>query len=270
MSAQWAAVRARRGPGASLEVVAPLVSRLLRSFRLRRPVSPVLVPSWDLPTVLRGLQLPPFEPLLEADLLWLSAKVAFFLAITSARRLGELGALLISFPYLQFLQDRVIWRLDTAFLPKVSSSFRLQQEVILPDLPTDGDSLVPPSLDVRRALQIYLQRSLEFRVSPALFVSCGGVAKGKKVSTSTISRWVRLAVCQSYKSLELPPPSQVQGRSTHSVSVSWAEAAGDSIHEICRAPTWHSHHTFVRHYRLDVLHASADSFSVGVLHAALH
>ena len=58
--------------------VVVLVSRLLRSFRLEKPLIPAPLPSWDLPTVLIGLRVPPFKPLDLAVLLCLSAKVAFF------------------------------------------------------------------------------------------------------------------------------------------------------------------------------------------------
>ena len=63
----------------------------------RQPVKPI-VPTWDLPRVLQGLQYFQFEPLKENDLDHLSAKVAFLVAITSAKCLGVLGALRASTP----------------------------------------------------------------------------------------------------------------------------------------------------------------------------
>ena len=46
--------------------------------------------------VLRSVCQPPFEPIREAELRWLSAKMTFQLAITSAKRVGELHALSVS------------------------------------------------------------------------------------------------------------------------------------------------------------------------------
>ena len=66
-----------------------LVVRMLRSFCLRRPVSLSMVPPWDFTLVLKGLQEPPFEPLEEADFLWLLVKTTLLVAITSAKRVGE-------------------------------------------------------------------------------------------------------------------------------------------------------------------------------------
>ncbi|XP_062279213.1 uncharacterized protein LOC133984014 [Scomber scombrus] len=62
------------------------------AMRLRPPQAQ-RAPVWDLPLVLDALCLPPFEPLAQAELKWVSAKTAFLLAITSAKLVGELNAL---------------------------------------------------------------------------------------------------------------------------------------------------------------------------------
>ena len=81
------------------------------------------VPTWDLATVFKGLQVAPFEPLESADLLCLSAKVVFLIAITSAKRIGKLGALVTSFPYLRFFPDRVVLRLDPNLYQRFNLAF---------------------------------------------------------------------------------------------------------------------------------------------------
>ncbi len=52
--------------------------------------------AWNLHLVLDALCLPPFKPLAQAELKWVSAKTAFLLAITSAKHVGELHALSVS------------------------------------------------------------------------------------------------------------------------------------------------------------------------------
>lgn len=52
----------------------------------------VRVPSWDLSLVLRTLMQHNFEPMY-CNLKWLLMKTAFPLALTSAKRVGELHAL---------------------------------------------------------------------------------------------------------------------------------------------------------------------------------
>lgn len=51
-----------------------LVSLFLKGALRLRPPSTPRAPAWDLPLVLDALCLPPFEPLVQAELRWLSAK----------------------------------------------------------------------------------------------------------------------------------------------------------------------------------------------------
>ncbi|CAJ0954493.1 unnamed protein product [Ranitomeya imitator] len=88
--------------------------------------------TWDLNLVLGVLQEPPFEPLQDVPLSVLSWKVAFLVAVTSIRRVSELAALSCRAPFLAFHQDKVVLRPSPAFLPKVVSSFHLNEDIILP------------------------------------------------------------------------------------------------------------------------------------------
>lgn len=74
---------------------------------------------------------PPFEPIHRADLKLLSWKVALLLALTSARRVGEIQALTIQEPFLQFKEDRIVLRTNPKFIPKVPSDFHLNEPLIL-------------------------------------------------------------------------------------------------------------------------------------------
>ncbi|KAK0131086.1 hypothetical protein N1851_034236 [Merluccius polli] len=82
-----------------------LVSLFLKGALRLRPPQAQRAPVWDLPLVLDALCLPPFEPLAQAELKWVSAKTAFLLAITSARRVGELHALSVSESCLRWNSD---------------------------------------------------------------------------------------------------------------------------------------------------------------------
>ena len=59
-----------------------LVSLFLRGALRQRPPSTPRAPAWDLPLVLDALSSPPFEPLAQVGLMWLS-----LLAITSGNLL---------------------------------------------------------------------------------------------------------------------------------------------------------------------------------------
>ena len=66
-----------------------LVSLFLRGALRLRPPRTLRAPAWDLPLVLKAMSSPLFEPLTQVGLKWLSMKVAFLLAITSAKRVGN-------------------------------------------------------------------------------------------------------------------------------------------------------------------------------------
>ena len=94
--------------------------------RFKSPVCP-----WDLNLVFSVLQKLPFEPLHHASLSLLTKKLIFLVAISSARRVSELAALLCKEPYMIIHDDRVVLRPHPTFLPKVVSEFHLNQDIVL-------------------------------------------------------------------------------------------------------------------------------------------
>lgn len=151
------------------------------------PAKIVSAPPWDLSLVLKALTKEPFEPIDKIPIRFLTFKTVFLVAITSARRVGELSALVHNHPYTQILDDRVILRTEPAFLPKVVSPFHRNQEVTLPPFctsPSSSGEKVFHNLDVRRSLLEYLDRCKDWRKSRALFVQFGGTQKGKGVKSS--------------------------------------------------------------------------------------
>ena len=70
----------------------PFLTPLFRSFFLKRPPSRSLVPSWNLPAVLRALVKAPFEPL-KVSLYFLTVKTVFLIAIASGQRCSSIHAL---------------------------------------------------------------------------------------------------------------------------------------------------------------------------------
>lgn len=60
------------------------------------PPQTIRVSWWDLNLVLEYLTVPPFKPMEHSDLKWLLLKTVFLLAITLAKRVGELHAVSVS------------------------------------------------------------------------------------------------------------------------------------------------------------------------------
>ena len=143
--------------------------------------------------VLKSLTEKPFEPMASTSLNPLSMKVAFLVAIASARRALELVALRIDPPYLTFHVDKVVLRPDISFLPKVVTAFHINEDIFLPAFFRDPASpLETPlhSLDVRQALTFYKDCTSSFRKSPRLFVCYGIPRQGLLVSPQRLANWI--------------------------------------------------------------------------------
>ncbi|XP_043347437.1 uncharacterized protein LOC122455628 [Dermochelys coriacea] len=139
------------------------------------PYSKPLVPQWDLNLVLACLTGAPFELLATCFWSHLSWKVAFLVAITSVRRVSELRALAFEPPYTVLHKDKVQIHPHAAFLPKVVSTYHLGQDIFLPVLcpkpHTTSEERRLHTLNVRRALALYLERTKPFRKSLQLFIA---------------------------------------------------------------------------------------------------
>ncbi len=105
------------------------VVRFLKGAKRLNPPRPLPVPTWELPTVLRALKGPPFEPLQSTNLRSLSLKTALLLALASVKRVGDLQALSISPACLEFgpNDSKVVLKPRHGYVPKVlSTPFRAQ------------------------------------------------------------------------------------------------------------------------------------------------
>ncbi len=114
------------------------VVRFLKGARRLNPPRPLTVPTWDLPTVLRALKGPPFEPLQSTDLRSLSLKTALLLALASVKRVGDLQALSTSPACLEFgpNDSKVVLKPRHGYVPKVLSTPFRAQVITLSALPS--------------------------------------------------------------------------------------------------------------------------------------
>ncbi len=90
----------RQGRGRPLRL--KRVVWFFKESRRLNPPRPITVPIWDLPTVLRALKSPPFEPLKSVDLHPLTLKNALLLALASVKHMGDLQVLSVSPTCLEF------------------------------------------------------------------------------------------------------------------------------------------------------------------------
>ncbi|CAJ0929883.1 unnamed protein product [Ranitomeya imitator] len=230
------------------------------------------VEAWDLNLVLDVLKVSPFEPLREIPLSVLSWKVAFLVAITSIRRVSELAALSCRPPFLVIHQDKVVFRPPPSFLPKVVSTFHLNEDIVLPSFcpaPTHPLERSLNKLDLVRAVRIYLDRTSSFRKTDSFFVIPDGTRRGQPASKATIARWIRMAILEAYRVKNRVPPPGIKAHTTRAVGASWAVHHRASALQLCKAATWSSIHTFAKFYKVHT-YASADA-SLGrrILQAAV-
>ena len=234
----------------------PLIIRFLRGARRMRPAIQPRVPTWDLAVVLEGLSLAPFEPLDKVSEKFLSFKVAFLLAITSLKRVGDLQALSVAPSCLEFSPGRVraILHPRPGYVPKVPTN--VARSIILPAFHppphVSADQAKLHLLCPVRALEAYVHRTSGWRKSDQLFVCFGLSKKGSPVSKQTISKWIVEAISSAYEVRNLPSLLLIKAHSTRGVAFPRALLAGVSLQEVCDAAGWASPHTFIKHYSLDL------------------
>uniref|UniRef100_A0A6I8RZ83 Tyr recombinase domain-containing protein n=1 Tax=Xenopus tropicalis TaxID=8364 RepID=A0A6I8RZ83_XENTR len=229
-------------------------------------------PAWDLNLVLEALLEPPFEPLDSISDIWLTWKTVFLTAISSARRVCELGALSCAAPFLIFHKDKAVLRTIPSYLPKVVSSFHVNQEIVVPSLcpePKNDKERRLHSLDVVRALRKYTERTRAFRRCQSLFVIPSGPRRGQAASKTSIARWITEAIRRAYLTKGKPLPKGIRAHSTRAIGASWAWHNSASLDQICKAATWSSVHTFTKFYRIDTFASAEASFGRKVLHAVV-
>ncbi len=141
------------------------------------PPHPRTVLTWDLPTVLRALEGPPFAPLQSSSLRVLLSKTALLLALASVKQVGDKQALSVNPVCLEFgpNNSKVVLKPRLGYVPKVLSTNALRV------FPPDGQPGVP-------ALRINIEHSALYRKSEQLFVGFGNRAKGGPVMKHRMSR----------------------------------------------------------------------------------
>jgi hypothetical protein len=234
----------------------PWVSQFMDGVKRDNLSARPLVPSWDLEVVLRGLGQAPFEPLESIPLKFLSLKTALLLALTTAKRVGDLHALSVAEGCLRFANGdrKVLLKPHLQFIPK---------NKVVQDAPVEIFAFHPPPFgseeDERlnflcpvRALKVYCERTRDRRQSSRLFVSHGKSTKKTEIGKATLSGWIVEAINLAYDSAKVARPFGLKAHSTRGVSASWALAKGTSIQEVCLAANWKSPSTFTAHYQLDL------------------
>ena len=240
----------------------PFLSRLIRSFTLKRPRVRSLLPSWSLPAVLRALAKEPFEPMSQASLRCVTLKTVFLVAIASGHRVSTLKALSVDPGHIRFDPQgvRLIPRAD--FIAKNQTHKSPLVEIFLPSLSSFSSVSEDKVWCPVRALRWYLDKVKSLRTSSSLFITY--IEPFKSPSSASISRWI--VECIRSAGPDALLTDRIRAHDTRSVSTSWALFQGASLEDIQAAAFWSTPNTFISCYLKDVPRGEA-AFATAVLKA---
>ena len=250
----------------------PVLSELIKSFAIQRPVDRPLAPKWDLAFVLTHMCKAPFEPLDKASLFYLSVKTVFLVTLAMARRVSEVHALSIDSDHLRFsnLDGSLILRTQVGFLAKNQLPSRAPDSIMIPRVSNfccKSDNLNRMLCPVR-AVKIYLNKIKSLRKHrKRLFIPIRG---DQDLAKSTLSRWVRYAIKHAYSSRSKNPSRLLKPRAheLRALSTSWAYVNYIPLEEILKSAVWSSSSHFASHYLRDFREQTENLRAMGPIIAA--
>ena len=248
---------------------------LIASFTRDRPKPNRSIPTWDLSLVLLSLTKPPFEPLSEATLKWLTYKTVFLLALASGKRRSEIHAWTHS-----SVSSRRNWSEVTVSPPAFLAKNELASDgpdsikpVVIPALTTmlDSSLVEDKSLCPVRALKVYLQKTKSMRKGKALLFVSLREGYSKDITRITISQWIKHTIQTCYQSSDMADQqvTQVRAHDVRAMAASLAFKGGISLEQVLSSCYWKSHNTFTNFYLKDICWEN-DIFKLGPIVSAQH
>ena len=233
----------------------PIISELIRSFELQRPVQRSLAPKWDLSCVLSSLCSEPYEPLHKASRFHLTLKTVFLLAMATARRVSEIHAFSMDSGHLRFNQSDgcVSLRTQPGFLAKNQLPSVCPDDILVPNLAktvkfNDFNRLLCPV----RALKGYLKVTEPIRKDrKRLFLPLKG---NHDITKGSISGWISYTISLAYKKLSKSKLAllKIQAHELRALSASWSYLNKIPVEDVIKAAVWSSRSTFAKFYLRDM------------------
>ena len=242
----------------------PVLRDLLRSFRLSSAGRLLRPPAWDLSVVPRFLNSSAFEPLSQAaPLCALSQKTLFLLALTTAKRVGELQALSSVVPFVS--SDACLFYVPQFVAKSESLTRTIPRSFLVKSLfdfaaGLDEDLLLCPV----RALRIYLDRTRPLTpIRHRLFVSPRRPSRAMSKNAVSFLHEVIHAAGASR-----PEVSSVRALEIRGVSTSVVFHRNWSVSAVLESATWSSSSVFSSFYLHDIQHEYDGIRSLGPFVAA--
>ena len=203
--------------------------------------------TWDLGIVLEALSIPPCEPLREASFKHLTLKTVFLLAMASAGRRSELQALRFDQNYIQFKPKGagVTLYFSPEFMSKNQKPNQVNDPWYIPVVPNGKSEFGAPNCPVR-ALRYYHRHLTEHpelgKDRRRLFVPIKDNNAGKKLSASTISRWICTTIVDSHAAIQNSRnlSGSVKAHEVRAVATSLELSNKVDLHSVLKAGRWSS------------------------------
>ena len=224
----------------------------------------------DVSLVLQSLTGAPYEPLRTCEERFLAQKTLFLLALTSAKRIGELHALSYRVSHTRDWGE-FSFAFVTGFVAKTQDPSSLAprfEGFTVPALTNarknrNGDYCVlcGQSRFTSTAL-LHIVLDVSGCLSPQ------GVTR-RRFRRPLVSFWLRKTISRAYElsGTALPVPAP-RARETRGIAPSILFRKNFAVDQVLKAGTWRRHTTFTRHYLRDIAHKSLDTFHLGPVVAA--
>ena len=222
----------------------PTIIRFMRGVYNLRPQQQKFVHIWDTNMVLCYLR--KLSPVCTLALKELTLKLVMLIALTDATRAQSIH--MLSVDSMEKLKNEFIFYVNS--LIKQSRPRYKNPDIILKSYPPDR------GLCVYTVLKEYLKRTHPYRVDTQKLI-LSYIKPFKPVSTATISRWIKTAMCQSGIYTDI-----FTAHSTRAASTSKAKNNNVPINEILSRAGWSNVKTFATFYEKKV---SSDVFSTNIL-----
>ena len=240
----------------------PIISELIKSMELQRPVQRSLAPKWDLSCVLSSLCSEPYEPLHRASRFHLTLKTVFLLALATARRVSEIHAFSMDSGYLRFNQSdgSVSLRTQPGFLAKNQLPSVCPDDILVQNLSktvkwNDFNRLLCPV----RALKRYLKVTEPIRLNrKRLFLPLKG---NHDITKGSISGWITYTIRLAYKNVSKSKVAllKIKAHELRALSASWSYFNKTPVEDIIKAAVWSSSSTFAKFYLRDLQNGQGDN-----------
>ena len=229
------------------------VANIRKATVIARPPRKIDYQSWSLPLVMDSLFQEPYEPLEGTQLKFLSHKTAFLVAVSTARRSSELGALSVEKSKFLVRPHGIEVGYVPGFVPKNARINYAGRTIVIPKFEEMASCEEERLLCPVRAVKCYKKRmkSLRKEGEQRLFVTYGnGDNQGAGASKKTIARWITETIKFAYAnaSEEALRVMKIKAHSVRAAATTYALLKGVEVRHILEAADWASPTTFIDFY----------------------